>query len=113
MQSQRLYRSRRNRWLVGVCGGLGLRYGFPPLVLRLALIVLTIFWLPTGLIYLLAWLLMPEEPQEFEPEPWQSAEQEGNEQAPPPAFEQSSPDDPPSGTQPQPEEERPTDPWAR
>lgn len=69
MEPRRLRRSRRNRWFVGVCGGLGERYGFPPLILRLGLVALTVFWLPTALIYLLAWLMIPEEPQEFEPWP--------------------------------------------
>ena len=67
MQRHRLRRSRRNRWIVGVCGGFGERYGVPPLLLRLALIVGTIFWLPVSLIYLVAWLLIPEEPEELEP----------------------------------------------
>ena len=64
---RRLRRSRRNRWLVGVCGGIGERFGLPygaVIALRLALIAVTFFSLLTPLVYLLAWLLIPEQPEE-------------------------------------------------
>ena len=78
MEPRRLRRSRRNRWLVGVCGGLGERYGFPPLILRLALIAATFFTLIVPLAYLLAWLVIPEEPEELEPWPPNQGEEEGD-----------------------------------
>ena len=67
MEPRRLRRSRRKRWLVGVCGGLGERYGFPPLILRLLILVAFFFFtIPVLFAYLLAWFFIPEEPEELE-----------------------------------------------
>ncbi len=65
---RRLHRSRRNRWIVGVCGGIGERYGFPPIILRVILIVLGIAFVSPllGIAYIFCWLLIPEEPEESE-----------------------------------------------
>lgn len=61
-QKQPLRRSRRNRIVAGVCGGLGEFFGISPLWFRLG-IVLTL--LPGGvpglLIYLLLWIMIPKE----------------------------------------------------
>ena len=79
MEPRRLRRSRRNRWLVGVCGGLGERYGFPPLILRLALIAAGLFSpFLVPLAYLVAWLVIPEEPEELEPWPPNQGGEEGD-----------------------------------
>ena len=57
-----LRRSRRNRMVAGVCGGLGEFFGISPFWFRLG-IVLTM--LPGGvpglLIYLLLWIMIPKE----------------------------------------------------
>ena len=57
-----LRRSRRNRMVAGVCGGLGEFFGISPFWFRLG-IVLTM--LPGGvpglLIYLLMWIMIPKE----------------------------------------------------
>jgi phage shock protein PspC (stress-responsive transcriptional regulator) len=58
-----LRRSRTDRVLAGVCGGLARQYGIDPVLLRILLVVLTVF---TGgafaLAYIVAWILMPDEP---------------------------------------------------
>ncbi len=56
-----LYRSRKNRVLAGICGGLGEYFGVDPVVVRLITVVLTIFGLP-GLVYLIAIFIIPNEP---------------------------------------------------
>jgi phage shock protein PspC (stress-responsive transcriptional regulator) len=58
---KRLYRSRKNRVLAGICGGLGEYYDVDPVVVRLITVVLTIFGLPV-LIYLIAIFIIPNEP---------------------------------------------------
>jgi phage shock protein PspC (stress-responsive transcriptional regulator) len=59
---KRLYRSRKERILGGVCGGLGGHIDVDPTVIRLVWAVLTFFSLGTGLIvYIIAWILIPEE----------------------------------------------------
>jgi phage shock protein C len=59
---RRLYRSRSNRVVAGVCGGIAEYFGWSPTVVRLA--VLASFILPgTQIIfYLVAWIVMPNEP---------------------------------------------------
>jgi len=61
---KRIWRSRTESRISGVCGGLGLYLGVDPVVVRLALVVLTVATglLPGILIYLAAWAIMPAEP---------------------------------------------------
>ncbi len=58
-----LRRSRTDRVLSGVCGGIARQYGIDPVLLRILLVVLTVF---TGgafaLAYIVAWLVIPDEP---------------------------------------------------
>lgn len=59
--SPRLYRSRHDRFLGGVCGGLGQYFGIDPVIVRLAFVLL----LTTGigvLAYLVLWIVVPERP---------------------------------------------------
>jgi phage shock protein PspC (stress-responsive transcriptional regulator) len=58
----RLYRSRTERWIAGVCGGLSTYPDVDVSVLRLAFALLT-FWHGFGLLhYLLIVVIVPEEP---------------------------------------------------
>ena len=60
--SKRLHRSRDEKMLGGVCGGLGEHFGIDPTVVRL-LFVLTALYTGIGLFaYLALWILMPLEP---------------------------------------------------
>jgi len=62
---RRLMRSRRNRMVAGVCGGLADYLNVDPTIVRLLWALATIFpgTLPVGLLgYLLAWIIIPEEP---------------------------------------------------
>ena len=58
-----LRRSRTDRVLAGVCGGFARQYDVDPVLLRIFVVVATIF---TGgvfaLAYLVVWLVMPDEP---------------------------------------------------
>ncbi|HMP39279.1 MAG TPA: PspC domain-containing protein [Roseiflexaceae bacterium] len=60
---QRLVRSRSERMIAGVCGGLAQAYRIDPVVVRLIFVLVTVI---TGfglLIYPILWFLMPEEPK--------------------------------------------------
>ncbi|WP_449428752.1 PspC domain-containing protein [Rhodanobacter umsongensis] len=59
---KRLYRSRTDRKLAGVCGGIAEYYGWDPTLVRVAWIVLTLLGGSGILIYLIMWLVMPETP---------------------------------------------------
>ena len=61
-QFKALRRSRRDRWLAGVCGGLAGTFGLEAWVWRILFIVLTILTSGFGaLLYLLMWIFVPEE----------------------------------------------------
>jgi phage shock protein C len=62
MAERHLYRSRTNRMLGGVSGGLGDYLNIDPLVFRLLFVFLTIFGGSGILLYIIGWVMIPEEP---------------------------------------------------
>jgi phage shock protein C len=59
--SKRLYRTREGRIIAGVCAGLAAYFGVDPTLVRLAFAVLTIFGGAGILLYLVAWIVIPDE----------------------------------------------------
>jgi phage shock protein C len=58
---KRLVRSRDDRWLSGVCGGVAEYLGVDANLVRLIVVLGTIFGLGSLLVaYIAAWLLMPQ-----------------------------------------------------
>jgi len=64
--SNPLRRSRRHRWIGGVCGGLADWLGWSPAVVRFLYVVISIVSIafPGTLAYLVLWIVMPLEPRE-------------------------------------------------
>jgi phage shock protein C len=64
MRESRLYRSRTNRMVGGVCSGLGDFAGIDPTLVRLGFVVVGLvgFALQIVLVYLIMLLVVPEEP---------------------------------------------------
>ncbi|HEY4687773.1 MAG TPA: PspC domain-containing protein [Anaerolineae bacterium] len=58
---KRLYRSRTDRMIGGVCGGLGKYFGVDPSLVRLAFVLLFVFGGSGFLLYLILWIVLPEE----------------------------------------------------
>ncbi|MEQ1513423.1 MAG: PspC domain-containing protein [Lysobacteraceae bacterium] len=58
-----LARSRNGRVLVGVVGGIAARFGWSPTLLRVIYVLVSALSgaLPGILVYLILWMLMPEE----------------------------------------------------
>jgi phage shock protein C len=56
-----LRRSRTDRWLGGVCGGLGKATGMESWIWRLVFVLFTVTFGFGLLIYLLMWIFVPEE----------------------------------------------------
>lgn len=57
-----LKRSRTDRMVAGVCGGIGEYLDIDPNVIRLIWVIVTVFTVGVGVLaYLLAWLIIPEE----------------------------------------------------
>lgn len=62
--SKRLYRSRTDRVLGGVCGGLGRYLDVDPTLVRLAWLVMVLLAGSGVVLYVAAWILIPREPRE-------------------------------------------------
>ena len=64
-QYQTLYRSRENRMLGGVCGGLGEYFDIDPTLVRLLFVFGAFLGIPGALvlIYLVMLILVPQEPE--------------------------------------------------
>jgi phage shock protein C len=61
--AKRLYRSRDDKMLGGVCGGLGEYLDVDPTLIRVLWVVVTVLGAGTGLIaYIILWFLIPVEP---------------------------------------------------
>ncbi|PWR71374.1 PspC domain-containing protein [Methanospirillum lacunae] len=64
MVDKRIYRSRNDKILGGVCSGIGQYLDIDPVIIRLIALLL-LFTCGTGiLIYICAWILIPLEPEE-------------------------------------------------
>jgi phage shock protein C len=61
-QTRKLYRSRTNRMLGGVCGGLGQYFNIDVTLIRVLFVVLTLLGGAGPLIYLAMWIIVPNEP---------------------------------------------------
>ena len=59
---RRLYRSRNDRTLAGVCAGIAEYFGWDPTLVRLAWVLLTLLGGSGILLYLIMWLVVPEAP---------------------------------------------------
>ena len=65
---KRVYRSRTDKVIAGVCGGLAHYFHIDPIIMRIIFIVLgLLFFLPFPwmvLLYLVMWIIVPNEPVE-------------------------------------------------
>ena len=59
--TKRLYRLRDGRVVAGVCAGLAVYFAVDPTLVRLAFALLTVFGGAGILLYLCAWIVIPEE----------------------------------------------------
>ncbi|MFD4641459.1 PspC domain-containing protein [Lentzea sp. NPDC058436] len=61
-QVKKLRRSRSDKMLAGVCGGVAKMVGVDAAILRIILVAATLLGFGTGaVLYVAAWILMPEE----------------------------------------------------
>ncbi|HEX5961106.1 MAG TPA: PspC domain-containing protein [Rhodanobacteraceae bacterium] len=60
--SRTLRRSRRNRWIAGVVGGLADYFGLDPTLARIIYVLISIFSaaFPGILVYIILWILIPQ-----------------------------------------------------
>jgi phage shock protein C len=62
--TKKLYRSRANKMIGGVCAGLGDFFELDPTLIRLAAVVLVLAAGAGVLAYIVAWIIVPQEPWE-------------------------------------------------
>ena len=62
-QVKKLCRSSRNRMIAGICGGIAEYFDVDPTVVRIGYVIISVFSVafPGILVYLIAWLLMPQD----------------------------------------------------
>ena len=61
---KRLYRSRKDKMLAGVCGGLAEYFDVDPSLVRLATVLLCLYAGTGLLVYIIAAIIIPEAPFE-------------------------------------------------
>ena len=61
-ERKKLYRSVTDRMLCGVCGGIADYFSMDPTLVRLALVALTFMGFSGIIVYIIAALIIPEEP---------------------------------------------------
>ena len=61
-QKRHLYRSRNERIIAGICGGLAEYFGLKVFNVRLALLLLILFGGLSIWVYIILWLIVPLEP---------------------------------------------------
>ena len=61
MTGKKLYRSRDDKFLAGVCGGLADYFNIDSNLIRILWIILILFRGAGLFVYLIAWLIIPEE----------------------------------------------------
>lgn len=58
---KKLYRSRTNRMIAGICGGLGEMFSIDATLIRLIFALVALFTAGTAiLVYVLGWIIIPE-----------------------------------------------------
>jgi phage shock protein C len=58
---KRLYRSRNDRMIAGLCGGLANYFGVDPTLVRILAVISLFLPGPQILAYLIGWIIVPEE----------------------------------------------------
>ncbi len=61
---KRLVRIKEGRMLAGVCGGIAKYYDIDPVIIRILWITFTLVFGVGLLVYIVAWILIPEEEEE-------------------------------------------------
>ena len=60
--TRKLYRSKTDRKIAGVCGGLAQYFNIDPTLIRVVFVVLAVLGGSGLLLYLALWIIVPNEP---------------------------------------------------
>jgi phage shock protein C len=61
-ETRKLYRSRSNRQVAGVCGGLAQYFNLDATLIRILFVVLAVLGGSWIVLYLAMWIIVPKEP---------------------------------------------------
>jgi phage shock protein C len=61
-ETRKLYRSRTNRQVAGVCGGLAQYFNLDATLIRILFVVLAVLGGSGIILYLAMWIIVPKEP---------------------------------------------------
>jgi phage shock protein C len=69
---KKLYRSRKNKVIFGVCGGIGDYFRIDPFIIRLSVLFFVIITtgIPGLIAYLICAAIIPKEPKGYQPKPY-------------------------------------------
>ncbi len=58
---KRLYRSKTNKMIAGICGGIGEYFDIDPTLVRIIYVIVSVFSIafPGILVYLILWVIIP------------------------------------------------------
>lgn len=65
LMKKKLYRSRKDRMIGGVCGGIADYFDIDPTLVRLAFLLILLARGAGLLAYIIAWIIIPEKPQSY------------------------------------------------
>ncbi|CCU79920.1 PspC domain protein [Halanaerobium saccharolyticum subsp. saccharolyticum DSM 6643] len=63
---KKLYRSRKNKKVGGVCGGIAEYFDLDPTLVRLGAVILIFIWGAGLMAYIVAWAIIPERPEHID-----------------------------------------------
>lgn len=63
MKQKKLLRSRKNRMIAGICGGMADYFGIDATLVRIGFVIISLLPGPSIIFYLLAWIIIPLEPE--------------------------------------------------
>ena len=58
---RKLYRSKKNRVIAGVCGGIGEYFNVDPTLIRVVWVLFALAFGSGILVYIIAWIIIPEK----------------------------------------------------
>ena len=65
MEQKKLYRSKKNRMICGVCGGIAKYFNIDPTLVRLAFVLISMGAGSGILAYIVAAIIIPDDPEEY------------------------------------------------
>lgn len=63
-QIKRLYRSKKDKVIAGVCGGIAEYFNIDPVIVRVIAVILAFIWGFGILGYIIAWIIIPKNPSQ-------------------------------------------------